>query len=79
MIRPWRLSDGKGNTGSKRSITQGEYRALPDGKVAAFSVAVRKEWEGWDKGVEAHSQAGRLDFLVREARDEYEKTRVNYV
>jgi hypothetical protein len=29
-----------------------------------------KEWESWDKENEADSQAGRLDFLVREAREE---------
>jgi len=28
-----------------------------------------KEWESWDKEIEADSQAGRLDFLVREARE----------
>jgi hypothetical protein len=32
-----------------------------------------KEWESWDKEIEADSQAGRLDFLVREAREENAK------
>jgi hypothetical protein len=32
-----------------------------------------KEWERWDREIEADSKAGRLDFLVREALDE--KTR----
>jgi hypothetical protein len=32
-----------------------------------------KEWESWDKEIEADSQAGRLDFLVREAREEKTK------
>jgi hypothetical protein len=29
-----------------------------------------KGWESWDKEIEADSQAGRLDFLVRESREE---------
>ena len=32
-----------------------------------------KEWESWDKEIEADSRAGRLDFLVREARAEKAK------
>ena len=32
-----------------------------------------KEWERWDKEIEADSEAGRLDFLVREALDEKAK------
>ncbi|MBI2990643.1 MAG: hypothetical protein HYY47_00660, partial [Deltaproteobacteria bacterium] len=28
-----------------------------------------KDWERWDKEIEADSAAGRLDFLVREALD----------
>jgi hypothetical protein len=28
-----------------------------------------KDWEMWDRGIEADSQAGKLDFLVREAHD----------
>ena len=38
-----------------------------------FSELVRwlsvKDWERWDKEIEADSEAGRLDFLVREAFD----------
>jgi hypothetical protein len=32
-----------------------------------------KDWERWDKEIEADSQSGRLDFLVREAREEKTK------
>jgi len=32
-----------------------------------------KHWEGWDKEIEADSQAGRLDFLMREAHEEKSK------
>ena len=28
-----------------------------------------KDWERWDKEIEADSEAGKLDFLVREALD----------
>ena len=32
-----------------------------------------KDWAQWDKEIEADSEAGRLDFLVREALDEKAK------
>jgi hypothetical protein len=32
-----------------------------------------KDWERWDKEIEADSAAGKLDFLVREALDEKAK------
>ncbi len=32
-----------------------------------------KAWERWDKEIEADSEAGRLDFLVREALAEKAK------
>jgi hypothetical protein len=28
-----------------------------------------KDWDTWDTEIEADSQAGKLDFLVREAHD----------
>ena len=28
-----------------------------------------KDWERWDRDIEADSEAGKLDFLVREATD----------
>ena len=28
-----------------------------------------KDWETWDKEIEADSEAGKLDFLIREARE----------
>jgi len=28
-----------------------------------------KDWDRWDKEIEADSEAGKLDFLVREALD----------
>jgi hypothetical protein len=41
--------------------------------AALFRWLSEKEWESWDKEIEADSQAGRLDFLVREARKEKAK------
>ena len=35
-----------------------------------FRWLSEREWESWDKEMEADSQAGRLDFLVREAHQE---------
>jgi len=38
-----------------------------------FRWLSEKDWERWDKAIEADSQAGRLDFLVREAREQRAK------
>ena len=52
----------------------GRIKELSPEELAAF-----REWfiqfdaEAWDKQIEADSQAGRLDFLVREAREEKAK------
>jgi len=35
-----------------------------------FRWLAEREWESWDREIEADSQAGRLDFLVREAGQE---------
>ena len=35
-----------------------------------FRWLSEREWESWDREIEADTQAGRLDFLVREARQE---------
>ncbi|MGE3976235.1 MAG: hypothetical protein AB7F94_01450 [Nitrospira sp.] len=32
-----------------------------------------KDWERWDKEIEADSEVGKLDFLVREALEEKAK------
>ena len=29
-----------------------------------------RDWEEWDKQIEADSEAGKLDFLIKEALDE---------
>jgi hypothetical protein len=47
-----------------------EIERLPEGE---FTELVRwlseKDWERWDKEIEADSEAGKLDFLIREALD----------
>ena len=35
-----------------------------------FRWLSEKDWEKWDEEIEADSQAGRLDFLMRESREE---------
>ena len=59
---------------SKVDKLKTEIEGLPKEE---FAELVRwlseKEWERWDKEIEADSQAGELDFLVREAMDEKAK------
>jgi hypothetical protein len=47
-----------------------EIERLPE---EDFTELVRwlseRDWERWDKEIEADSEAGKLDFLVREAVD----------
>ncbi len=35
-----------------------------------------KDWEKWDRQIEADSEAGKLDFLFREALDEKAKVKL---
>jgi len=55
---------------SKIDALKAEIESLPSEE---FAEIVRwlseKDWERWDKEIEADSRAGNLDFLVREARD----------
>jgi hypothetical protein len=47
-----------------------EIERLPEEE---FTELVRwlseKDWERWDKEIETDSEAGKLDFLIREALD----------
>jgi hypothetical protein len=64
----------KGNTMSKIDELKADIERLPGEEVTElFRWLSEKEWEGWDKEIEGDSQAGRLDFLVREAHDEKAK------
>ena len=55
---------------SKMDELKTEIERLPSEE---FSELVRwlseKDWERWDKEIVADSEAGKLDFLVREALD----------
>jgi hypothetical protein len=59
---------------SKVEKLRTEIESLPKEE---FAELVRwlseKEWERWDKEIEADSEAGKLDFLVREALEEKAK------
>ena len=49
-------------------------RSLPEEDFARlrhwFS---EKDWEKWDEEIETDSQAGKLDFLIEEAKEEKEQ------
>ena len=57
---------------SKVDELKSEIERLP---TEEFSELVRwlseKDWERWDKQIEADSEAGKLDFLEREALEIY--------
>jgi hypothetical protein len=51
-----------------------EIERLPSEEFAElFRWLSEKEWERWDRQIEADSRAGRLDFLIHEAREEKSK------
>ena len=59
---------------SKIDELKAEIERLPSQEFAElFRWLSEKDWERWDQEVEADSQAGRLDFLVREVREEKAK------
>jgi hypothetical protein len=59
---------------SKIDELKAEIENLPSEEFAEiFRWLSEKDWEKWDKEIEADSQAGKLDFLVREAREEKAK------
>ncbi len=59
---------------SKIDELKAEIEKLPSEEFAQFFRWLsEKDWERWDKEIEADSQAGRLDFLVREAHAEKAK------
>ena len=56
---------------SKIDELKADIERLPSEEMAElFRWLSEKEWESWDKEMEADSQSGRLDFLVREASRE---------
>jgi hypothetical protein len=59
---------------SKLDQLKAEIESLPSEQVAEiFRWLAEKDWEKWDKEIEDDSRAGKLDFLVREAREQKTK------
>ena len=64
----------KGKLMSKIDELKADIERLPGEEIAElFRWLSEREWERWDKEIEADSRAGRLDFLLREAREEKAK------
>ena len=54
------------------SITeiQEAIRVLPEGEYVRLRQWISDlDWERWDRQIEADAEAGRLDFLIAEARE----------
>ena len=59
---------------SKIDQLTAEIEKLPDeDRAEIFRWLSEKDWENWDRQIETDSRAGKLDFLVREAREEKAK------
>ena len=59
---------------SKIDQLKAEIEQLPGEEFTElFRWLSERDWERWDLQIEADSQAGKLDFLVREAREEKAK------
>jgi len=64
----------KGNAMSKIDELKADIERLPSEEMAElFRWLSKKEWESWDREIEADSQAGKRDFLAREAHEEKAK------
>ena len=58
------------------SITeiQEAIRVLPETEYVQLRKWISElDWERWDNQIEADSEAGRLDFLIAEAREARER------
>jgi hypothetical protein len=59
---------------SKIDGLKAEIESLPREEFAEiFRWLTEKDWERWDMEIETDSQAGKLDFMVREAHEEKAK------
>ena len=55
---------------SKIDELKADIEKLPSAELTElFRWMSEKDWEQWDKEIEADSRAGKLDFLMREARE----------
>jgi len=49
-------------------------KGLPDKDYAELRQWFsERDWQKWDRQIEAHSQSGKLDFLIKKALDEKQK------
>jgi hypothetical protein len=65
------------DTMSKIDSLKAEIESLPSEEFAEiFRWLSEKDWERWDKEIAADSDAGRLDFLEREALEEKAKEKL---
>jgi hypothetical protein len=63
---PWRVERAM----SKIDDLKAEVEKLPSEEFSEFfRWMTDKDWKRWDREIEADSDAGKLDFLVREARE----------
>jgi hypothetical protein len=59
---------------SKVERIQAEIESLSDEEYSRLRQWFsERDWEKWDRQVEADSESGKLDFLVKEALDEKSK------
>ncbi len=59
---------------SKVDKLKSEIEKLPkEDFVELFQWLTEKDWENWDKEIEADAASGKLDFLVKEARQAKKK------
>ena len=59
---------------SKVEQLKSEIEKLPkEDFVELFQWLTEKDWENWDGEIEADSAAGKLDFLIQEARQAKKK------
>ena len=59
---------------SKIDSLKAQIESRPGQEFAEiFRWPSEKDWEKWDKEIAADSDAGKLNFLAREARDEKAK------
>ena len=53
---------------------QKEIENLPENEFVKLRKWIaEKDWEKWDEKIKRDSDAGKLDFLIKEAKDEKEK------
>ena len=60
--------------GSNIEAIKAAIEALPETDyVALRQWFSKKDWENWDRQIEADSKSGKLDFLIAEAKTEKEQ------